>query len=405
MKKGGALASMLAAIAMFGCLTGCGGRVTADTVQTNVAVVTGACANQPRHSYGALEEVLARAVETNGCADVVVADATPGSQIGGMGRVGSTANNPTRRAQEEAAIEESLMAACEEALADSSETDVLKALRFAASGLDGCDGESVVCVLHSGLTTAGVLNLASDPDWIYADPQTLASILAEQLPDLSAIDVVYWYDLGAVAGGQDEPDQVTLMYLADMWDAVLTQAGVGRVVFCSAQTSFEENPSEYAVSAVALQRAEKPTLPVDDWEVASAAEEFIEAIESAPVDIPESSVAFVPDTAEFLDIDAARSELSAIATALRDHPEVSVWLTGSCAGCPWSADRGVSLSRRRAEAVADLLIEMGVSPEQLECEGVGDGSNERVQHVSDLASDGTQTEAAQQNRRVVVTRR
>ena len=116
----------------------------------------------------------------------------------------------------------------------------------------------MVCLLHSGLSTAGVVDLAETPDWLRADPGELAASLAEQLPDLSAIDVVYWYDLGYVAGDQREPDQVAVTGLERMWEAILTQAGVGAVEFVDSQVADEENPSEYEVDPVELEFAARP---------------------------------------------------------------------------------------------------------------------------------------------------
>lgn len=360
----------------------------------NVAVVTGACANQPVHSYVAVQDELERAVRSNGFADVIVADTSVSSELGGIAQVGSTTTNPTRRAQEEDAIVASLEAACEAAVADSPQTDVVRALRYAASGLAGLEGERVVCLLHSGLSTAGVVDLAETPDWLRADPGELAASLAEQLPDLSAIDVVYWYDLGYVAGNQREPDQVAVTGLERMWEAILTQAGVGAVEFVDSQVADEENPSEYEVDPVELEFAARP-------EVETSA--LLES--GGQVEIPESEVGFVPDTAAFLDEKAAQAYVAQVARVLLAHPEVSVYVTGSCAGCPWEPDRGVALSTQRAQAVADLLVSMGVDASRIVVEGVGDQGNERVQHVPDLAADGvTQTEDAQLNRRVVITR-
>lgn len=400
-----------------GCAVAGNGASAAGEVE-NVAVVVGACANQPPHAVASVADELGRAVASNGYADVVVADTTPSSAIGGAAQVGSTTTNPTRRAQEEQAILSSLTSACEQATADSAETDVLKALRCAASGLagHGNSGPNVACVLHSGLTTSGVLDLAAHPEWIYADPDELASALTDQLPDLSVLSLVRWYDLGYTAGDQAEPDQVTLERLKALWSAVLRQAGVGAVEFVDTQAASGENPSAFPVSTVDLRVAEAPRVEVQAQEEAQvleaeaapqAATVTLDEVlsEDGTLDIPESEVGFVPDTADFLDEDAARAYLARLAQALTAQPDACVWLTGSCAGCPWDAGHGVELATRRARAVADLLVTLGVDPAQLQVEGVGDQSNERVQHVSDIAEDGvTQTDAAQQNRRVVVTR-
>lgn len=363
--------------------------------QVNVAVVTGACANQPVHSYAAVEGQLELAVQSNGYADVVVADTAISSELGGISQVGSTTTNPTRRAQEEDAIAASLLATCEAAAADSPQTDVLRALRYAASGLAGLEGRNVVCLLHSGLSTSGVVNLAETPEWLQADPSELAARLAEQLPDLGSVDVLYWYDIGYVAGDQQEPDQVAVTALKRLWEAVLTQAGVGAVEFVDTQVSDVENPSEYEVSTVALTYVARPEV---------AASSLLES--GGQVEVPESEVGFVPDTATFLDEAAARAYVSEVAKILVANPGVGVYVTGSCAGCPWDPDHGVALSTRRAQAVADLLVSMGVDAARITVEGVGDQGNERVRHVPDLAEDGvTQTDDAQLNRRVVITRK
>lgn len=392
-------AALVAASALCALVAGCsasqGGTAAGAQGQVNVAVVTGACANQPVHSYGAVEEELERAVASNGYADVIVADTSIASELGGIAQVGSTTTNPTRRAQEEDAIASSLMATLEAAAADSPQTDVVRALRYAASGLAGLEGRNVVCLLHSGYATAGVVDLALTPEWLQADPSALAAELAEQLPDLSAIDVLYWYDLGYTAGAQQEPDQVALTALSDLWEAVLGQAGVGEVVFVDTQVADEENPSQFEVDPVELAVAARPEVPASNLLKTGGS-----------IDLPESEVGFVPDTATFLDRAAAEERLAQVAAVLRDHPEVEIYVTGSCAGCPWDPGHGVALSTERARAVADVLVSMGVDETRITVEGVGDQSNERVTHVDDLAADGvTQTEDAQLNRRVVITRK
>ena len=388
-------AGALACALLGGCSAGVSGGAQGDAASpVNVAVVTGACANQPVHSYGAVRDELEQAVRSNGYADVIVADTSVSSELGGIAQVGSTATNPVRRSQEEDAIVASLEETCGAASADSPQTDVVRALRYAASGLTGLEGKREVCLLHSGLSTAGVVNLAETPEWLRADPAELAADLAGQLPDLSAIDVVYWYDLGYVAGDQREPDQVAVAALEDLWTAVLVQAGVGSVEFVDSQVADEENPSEYEVDPVELEFAPRP-------EVEAPA--LLEP--GGQVEVPESEVGFVPDTAQFLDEKAARTYVAQVAQVLLSNPEVNVYVTGSCAGCPWEPDRGVALSTQRAQAVADLLVSMGVDAARITVEGVGDQGNERVAHIPDLAEDGvTQTDDAQLNRRVVITR-
>ena len=114
------------------------------------------------------------------------------------------------------------------------------------------------------------------------------------------------------------------------------------------------------------------------------------------------TVPFVPDTAELADPDAARQAVTELASTMADYPTSTVTLVGSTAGCPWREDHGVSLGLERAQAVAKMLTNAGVSAERITVIGLGDQSNDLVKHVPDILADGTQDkDAAQQNRRVV----
>lgn len=84
----------------------------------------------------------------------------------------------------------------------------------------------------------------------------------------------------------------------------------------------------------------------------------------------DSAVGFLPDTAKFVDPEAARGALTEVAEWLKHDETRRARITGTTAriGSPESQ---FSLSMRRAEAVAELLTELGATADQLTVIGAG----------------------------------
>ena len=121
-----------------------------------------------------------------------------------------------------------------------------------------------------------------------------------------------------------------------------------------------------------------------------------------PFEINETQVRFIANKAEFLRPDEAKAVLAPVAEKILAHPEATILLAGTTAtvgkqeGC-------AELSRRRAEAVKELLVtEFGVPEGQLITVGLGYEDDPFVRgRDRDGSGNFVETEAAK-NRRVVV---
>ena len=109
-------------------------------------------------------------------------------------------------------------------------------------------------------------------------------------------------------------------------------------------------------------------------------------------------LAFVGDSAEFIDPAQAETTLAELAGTITSNSGATVIVEGYTAASPaFSRSDLVDLSQRRAEAVRDALIAAGVNPGSIEAIGRGD---EGATSMNTGTFDET---AAKSDRRVVVT--
>ena len=318
------------------------------------------------------------------------------------------------RATQAQAIAEAFVNEAAGAQAQCAETDVLGGLSAAAASLAQAPGSHTVHLFSSLLSTAGVVNLAEHPEWVSAPAgsditsEELHARVVEQLkpllPGMSCVSKVVIYGAGVTAGDQAAPNTAQTNDLKDLWSQILLACGVGEVQYVTAPLSGKETEGAYPVSTVELPQVtvdvEIPQAPEPEPDPEPEPEPTAEPV--AVVNFDDTTVPFVPDTAELADPDTARQAVAELASTMANYPTSTVTLVGSTAGCPWSEDHGVSLGLERAQAVAKMLTDAGVGAERITVIGLGDQSNDLVKHVPDILADGTQDkDAAQQNRRVV----
>ena len=113
--------------------------------------------------------------------------------------------------------------------------------------------------------------------------------------------------------------------------------------------------------------------------------------------LDEAVLAFVGDSAEFIDPAKAHSTLAELADSIPSSG-ATVLVEGYTAASPaFSHDELVDLSRRRAEAVRSALVEAGVDPGLIEAVGHGDAG------ATSMDTGVFSESAAKNDRRVVVT--
>ena len=405
-----AMCALCAALAL--SASGCSGE---DAAPSSVAVVASNVSNQEVYPYELLGDALAEAASTGGWVDVIVADGHPRTVLeGGAQSAAASSTSAQVRATQAQAIAEAFVSEAAGAQAQCAETDVLGGLSAAAASLAQAPGSHTVYLFSSLLSTAGTVNLAEHPEWVSAPAggdvtgEELHARVVEQLkpwlPDLSCVEKVVVYGAGVTAGDQAAPSTAQANDLRDLWSQTLLACGVDEVEYITAPLSGKETEGVYPVSAVGLPQAEVdveiPQAPEPEPDPEPEPEPAAEPV--AVVSFDDTSIAFVPDTAELADPEAARQAVAGLAATMVSYPHSTVTLTGCTAGCPWREDHGVPLGLERAQAVAKLLGEAGVDEQRVTVVGLGDQSNDQVKHVPDILADGTQDKgAAQQNRRVV----
>lgn len=401
-----ALCALCAALALFA--SGCSGE---DTAPSSVAIVASNVSNQEVYPYELLGDALTETASTGGWVDVLIADGHPRTVLeGGVQSAAASSTAAQVRATQAQAIAEAFVNEATGAQAQCAETDVLGGLSAAAASLAQAPGSHTVHLFSSLLSTAGTVNLAEHPEWVSAPAgsditsEELHARVVEQLkpllPDMSCVSKVVIYGAGVTAGDQTAPSAAQTNDLKDLWSQILLACSVGEVQYVTAPLSGKETEGVYPVSTVELPQVtvdvEIPQAPEPEPEPEPVAEPV------AVVNFDDTTVPFVPDTAELADPDAARQAVAELASTMANYPTSTVTLVGSTAGCPWREDHGVSLGLERAQAVAKMLTDAGVGAERITVIGLGDQSNDLVKHVPDILADGTQDkDAAQQNRRVV----
>lgn len=256
----------------------------------------------------------------------------------------------------------------DDALPTAPGTDLSLALTEAAH-----QSPSTVVVVSDGWTTSGALNVeAVGPDADPAQTATDLSALLPRFPDAADVEVT-WFGLGKTSPALREDLRNSLK---DLWAAALKRSGVSQVVFDdatsdgSADVEGEESTQEDTV-----------TLPTP-------------VLETTGGSIP-SLLLFSPDEATVLP--TAKPILEQIAQRLAANPSSEAVVTGHTAQYGTRAYR-IDLSRKRAKAVVDALVELGVDRSRLNSRGVG--SDEPAQ--PEIVNGRHDPEAASANRRVTI---
>ncbi len=297
----------------------------------------------------------------------------------------------------------------------SSEVDTLKAIRQGAQSLadkDSATTDKVLLVLDSGIATTGYMSFVSDNDdvdcgntgLLYAKPEDVVKALESEhaIPDLSGVDVV-WAFCGEAAMPQtplntDEKDR-----LQNIWRAVLEAGGAASVKFSNDFTScvpYEGLPEVSVIETegekIKIEGSHKP----EETVIRIGADDGIGDGTGPDGVLDRSKVSFVGDKDIFLDKEKARECIAEVAELLEAMPDNRIYIVGTTATGHNAAEFCKDLSERRARAVANVLIDMGIDEDRLIPVGLG---YEDYWHVEDLDESGHQIEdLAAQNRKVMI---
>lgn len=274
-------------------------------------------------------------------------------------------------------------------MADDPEVDYLESLRLAVrtlSSLEGYDSKTIV-LMGTGLSTTGVMNFSNN--LISAEPEMVINLLNEksEIPDFKGI-TVYSQQLGDVAAPQQELTSAQRIKLEKIYGGIV-ETGGGNFVYNEIIANPVDDTKQYpSVTPVKLPS----DTPISFEEVVFEEENIFEE----PVFLTEEKIGFVADKDTFLNPTEASETLRPVAEYLVSHPSISIVLAGTTAGDS-DSDFTMTLSKQRAEAVKNALIDLGVSADRIITLGLG--SEKDPWHVYNAGYDGA---AAAGNRKVVL---
>ena len=336
---------------------------------TDIAIVSGYHQNAvtPPINNSEILKAFEYSTRNNGSVTIVVNDGDPAAVVDfEIDESAVSGLSEARLEQQISEVIDSTNNALASSKANDPEVDTFKAIKQAARGLTGEAGDKCLYILDSGLSTEGELNVLSENLHRLIDVQPIVDKLQKDhaLPDLTGVQVV-WIGLGDAA---------------ELWEAVLTTSG--------AEVTFKNLPLTEEGSTD-RELPEVTPIPI-----------VHDSNDFDPLQVNQVKPLFNGDEATFVDRDDAVSELSPIVDYLLEHPDYTVILAGTTATAGTN-EQCKELSLRRAEAVRQLMIDMGTSETQIK-HVIGLGYDHEF-HVEDLNADGSLNEKnAPENRAVLV---
>lgn len=268
--------------------------------------------------------------------------------------------------------------------ANAPEADLLKAIILASEWLNNQpeNHDKHIIIIDSGISTSGLINFAKNNNLISISPERLTDVLqeAEGIPLLEGV-IVTFYGLGNSQLPQHDLSYKQKKQLQNLWCAII-EAGGGQCDVKLPSYSSESIITDYPVSPVDFPEAEPIYF-------------------DSPIELTDQQVSFKPNTSTFKNVTKAEATLKPIVMALNDNPDRKIMLIGMTA-TGRDIDYCTTLSLARASAVADLMIKMSASQEQLIVRGIGclAGFFERFDDTDDLGN--LIEEKAALNRRVII---
>ena len=244
----------------------------------------------------------------------------------------------------------------------TEECDLFDAIVYADRALGSAsnpDRENMVVVIDSGIATSGPVNFTQPATRnALLDPDSYASSLVDEgyLTTFQNIDKVVWYGMGVTSTPQENPVAGTVAAMQDLYTAIFNKAGVEDVVYKTATEGLVDSGSLPLVTAIDMPR-------VSDKKIG----------DSLSLDEREAAFTFKSGMSEFNDPDAARQALEIYIEQLLDFPDLKVTIYGYT-DTKGSEELNKTLSKKRADAVRDLLVSSGVSKKQIVTVGKGESS-------------------------------
>jgi OOP family OmpA-OmpF porin len=360
-----------------------GTSVDASLGTGGLAIVVGMHANAPTPSVPA--EVLQLIDQALLDQSQIALVTNEGKARGQTFQLPLTAKNALSKKQQLATYRAQILGGIATMRARTPQNDLLDAIDEAGRRIASVKGQRTIAVIDSGLQTISPLRF-QEAGMLEADPSDVGDFLkhAGDLPNLAGDKVLL------IGFGDTAPPQVSLAVaqrsnVQAIWSEVLTAAGATVTVGAAPITG----DSATGLPIVATVAIKSPA----DFAVAVVAPK-----KTVSIQLTQDAVGFRPSTADFADRSAADRVLRPLAKQIRAQ-HLKVHLVGSTATHGTMASQR-KLSKERADAVKQRLVNLGVSAGAITTEGVGSAG---PGHISDVSpSGGLLAGPAARNRKVTV---
>ena len=272
---------------------------------------------------------------------------------------------------------------------DSAETDTYLAVCEAVKALknDTVSEKKLIVVSH-GIITSGLLNM-KDSVISNIDTDQIIAFLQEnyELQDMSGITVEFWF---ADPCGEQKlygPDRKALQQL---WQTLFETAGA-EVTFHSSVSTTSAPLSADAAYHVSVIPTIAPVLNLP---------QMPEISENDIIELPETEIAFKPDSAELLDPNEAEERIRQVAEIMAAQDDTRYIIAGFTA-TSGNADSAIKLSKERAETVKQLLCDTGLNSERFTVTGLG-YETDNIFHINDIRNGKLDETLASGNRRILI---
>lgn len=374
---------------MVSVLTGCGNP---GKEELHLAIVNGNCANSAHINTSKAKDYIDKACRSYGDVSIIVADGKPYQSaeidIPDQGKSGLSDSKLNKVILSQT---EQIMELLENSKAKTEEADLLSSINDAARFLNSKkDGIKEMLILHSGISTTGILDFTKGYLGSNEIPDVMAHLKKEQaIPDLKGIHII-WAGMSDTKAPQPELSSKNKAYLQGLWKSILETAG--------AKVDF--------VQDLPIETEQDETLPkvsiVNVLQPACAIKEIIdnEKIEKTMVVLDEKTVNFKPGSAVLVSSEKnVKNTLKEYIKYMSENPSYKVLFAGTTASAG-KQDELIVLSEKRCNTIKKIFIKSGVKEDQIETIGLGYKND---YYIKDIDKNGNLIEEkAKKNRSVII---
>lgn len=392
--------ALFLAVIMLTIFTGCDQSTDNATNEPySLVIILGSHSNARNLDFGLIEDELMDAVNHSATVYIIVNDGSASIDckidIPAISRILS-ATNQQRKAT---GYRNQLVEHCESVSADSDEADVYASLSLASRCINS--KKDRVIMFDCGISTSGRVDFTTTT-LNRVDVNTMVErVLEDSYLDFhgASVDV---YGLGEVAGAQPKLSIADYHSLIDFYQKLLSRANCEVTINTTPFSTVGEVSNNFHVSVCpvssnVIKVVEKPAMPEE--ENSEPAPEVTPILDGVVLDIPMTSVSFLPDSSELMNPTDAIKAMTDISASLK-MSQAEMVIVGMCATAGQYED-AVILSEKRAKTIQLLLAENGVNTSDYIIVGTG-YSKTNPFHVNDTVNGVLNESLAALNRTVLI---